>query len=450
MISNTTLLQIKRKIIESKVRIMRDYPVFGLMLMHLKFVIDESVEKVSLNDKCIFFNLGFIKKLHATEMDFMFCHLLMHIVNHDIWRDKDFRGDNYHYGCDVVNNSCLRELKIGEDRYGHLGKIHWRFGMQGQKGHLFTPIEISSSLIINLERLEKRERAQFLFDSDEKWDNARDCGEGRVVVLDADGTYVLDKQEETISLLKDSDGLKTKKDNGAPIFTEMSDDSFLTEQNSKEKWEYIIALAIEHEEKSKSKQAGQTTLGQILKLNKLNKPKVDWKKILNEFLREEITDYSFTPPDKRFGDHDFFLPDYNERDFVETDVLFAVDSSGSIDVKDLTLAYSEIKGAIEQFAGKLVGKLIFFDFDVTKEISFSSVDDILREKPRGGGGTNFYSIFEYLARKYRATKPAYIIVFTDGYAPIPEKELALGVPVLWLINNEKVTPNWGKVVRIIN
>jgi hypothetical protein len=44
--------------------------------------------------------------------------------------------------------------------------------------------------------------------------------------------------------------------------------------------------------------------------------------------------------------------------------------------------------------------------------------------------------------------PASIIILTDGYAPFPQERLAMGIPVLWLLNNENVEPPWGKVARI--
>ena len=44
---------------------------------------------------------------------------------------------------------------------------------------------------------------------------------------------------------------------------------------------------------------------------------------------------------------------------------------------------------------------------------------------------------------------ASIIILTDGYVTdFPEEEASMGIPVLWLINNEDVTPLWGKVARL--
>ena len=44
--------------------------------------------------------------------------------------------------------------------------------------------------------------------------------------------------------------------------------------------------------------------------------------------------------------------------------------------------------------------------------------------------------------------PASIIILTDGYAPFPREQAAAGIPVLWLLNNDTVTPPWGKTARI--
>ena len=44
--------------------------------------------------------------------------------------------------------------------------------------------------------------------------------------------------------------------------------------------------------------------------------------------------------------------------------------------------------------------------------------------------------------------PVSIIILTDGYSPVPPKSAAMGIPVLWLINNTEVDPPWGKVARI--
>lgn len=48
----------------------------------------------------------------------------------------------------------------------------------------------------------------------------------------------------------------------------------------------------------------------------------------------------------------------------------------------------------------------------------------------------------------RDMMPASIIILTDGFAPFPKEKLSMGIPVLWLPNNEMVDPPWGKTARI--
>lgn len=95
-------------------------------------------------------------------------------------------------------------------------------------------------------------------------------------------------------------------------------------------------------------------------LEELGKPQIDWRTILNDFIQEEVVDYSFMPPDRRFDESPFFLPDFNEKDDKVEKILFVIDTSGSMSDKAITAAYSEIKGAIDQFNGRLSGWLGFF------------------------------------------------------------------------------------------
>ena len=134
-------------------------------------------------------------------------------------------------------------------------------------------------------------------------------------------------------------------------------------------------------------------------------------------------------------------------DMVE-DILFMIDTSGSMSDSMITAAYSEIKGAIDQFDGKLRGWLGFFDGAIIKPEPFSNMETFKVIKPAGGGGTDFQIIFEYVHKHMSDKPPASIIILTDGFAPFPQERLAGGIPVLWLLKNEEVNPPWGKIARI--
>lgn len=182
----------------------------------------------------------------------------------------------------------------------------------------------------------------------------------------------------------------------------------------------------------------------------LKNPILDWRTILNDFVQEEICDYSFAPPDRRMEGSPFFLPDFNEKDEKAKDILFMIDTSGSMSDEDITQCYSEIYGAIGQFDGKLQGKLGFFDATVVEPIPFEDEDEFRIIRPKGGGGTSFHIIFDYVEKYMQEELPVSIVILTDGCAPWPEETAALGIPVLWIINNNQFNPPWGKVARLLD
>ena len=176
--------------------------------------------------------------------------------------------------------------------------------------------------------------------------------------------------------------------------------------------------------------------------------KLDWKTLLNDFVQENVCDYSFSPPDRRFDDGDFFLPDFNEKEESVENLLFMIDTSGSMSDGAISEVYSEIKGAIEQFNGRIKGWLGFFDAIVTEPQPFEDEDEFKAIRIKGGGGTAFLPIFHYVRDHMKDKNITSIIILTDGYAPFPEEHERMGIPVLWIINNENATPPWGMIARI--
>ena len=154
------------------------------------------------------------------------------------------------------------------------------------------------------------------------------------------------------------------------------------------------------------------------------------------------------PPDRRFDESPFFLPDYNDKDETVKDILFMIDTSGSVSDAMISVAYSEIQSAIEQWNGKLRGWLGFFEAEVIPPRPFSEIAELRRIRPNGGGGTDFHAVFAYVRQHMQDPPPVCIVLLTDGLAPFPKESLAMGIPVLWLLQNKTVTPPWGRIIRL--
>lgn len=206
---------------------------------------------------------------------------------------------------------------------------------------------------------------------------------------------------------------------------------------------------LEAKELAKSRNQGTMPSFVPVLIDKLTKPQIDWRIYLANFINEVVVDYSFCPPDKRFMDSDFLLPSFSEPDEEVKDILFMVDVSGSMSEKAIVQCFSEIQSAILQFNGKLQGYVGFFDTEVKQIVKFDGDTNIKDIKPYGRGGTNFIAVFDYIGSKMKDKLPSSIIILSDGYAAFPKESKSLGIPVLWVINNDSVTPPFGNVTRII-
>ena len=79
---------------------------------------------------------------------------------------------------------------------------------------------------------------------------------------------------------------------------------------------------------------------------------------------------------------------------------------------------------------------------------FENFEEFKGIRPIGGGGTDFGVIFDYIREKMSLEMPSCVIILTDGYAPFPPENKAMGLPIFGLINNEEITPPWGITARI--
>lgn len=434
--------RVRKKIQESRGRLLSTMPFFGLLLMYLKFVAVPGMKKISTNGKCIYFSPDFLEKLYEKEIDYILCHQIMHIVCGHIWRDRDLSGDDYHFACDIFLNLILENYGYDEDKYPHLGYIYRE--MSGSIDfHDKTPLEIRDLLPFSLRVFDEATRSRFIKDSECWWDFKGDDGSAGEIIIDLPKiTGKLNDGQGGTSGLSDMSGDLGGGDG------EAGDSG----NGDMQKWkDRAMSLANTlFNEDDEEDGVGQVPEFIQRMITKMKQPTLDWKRLLNNFLQERISDYSFSPPDRRFSETDFFLPDFNEKDFVTKEILFMVDTSGSVNDDTLAAVYSEIRGATEQFSGKLTAKLGFFDTMVTEPIPFESVDDLLSIIPYGGGGTDFRVVFEYIQYELYDKLPACIVVFTDGEGPYPVESRAMGIPVLWILDNNQFTPPWGTIIRIMN
>lgn len=443
--------KVRRQIQESRFRLIAMTGSFADPLLDLTYVDSPLVKRISVGKKIMLINGEWFSKLGKKETDYILAHELMHLNLKHIQRPKYFRGDRFHLAADIVVNAGLDILGWQYEKLTGIGRIYRKTFYPEVSGSSLRAEEAVRYIPFDPSTMSEGVRRTYMIDSEEAWE-LRESAEtlGEILLrpgekdpddLIPESTFGGKHTEELRNFVLSNQTISGEDE-------EEGDEEAKKEKGPGGTWEHIALGDLEQlrDEKKKTERSPQRE-GEIRRWQRIHDTELDWRELLNFFVQESIDDYSFTPPDKRYDGGDFFLPDYNEASEEPREVLFLVDTSGSIHQELLERAYSEIREALQQFGGKLKGSVGFFDVRVYEPVSFENLIDLEALIPKGGGGTSYDCIFEYI-QKTVGESPLSIVIFTDGDASFPGEEAAMGIPVLWLFTNEKAVAPWGRSARL--
>ena len=182
------------------------------------------------------------------------------------------------------------------------------------------------------------------------------------------------------------------------------------------------------EKNYREKSCGSVPGNIIAQLLATEKPKLHYKRILSQFRATLLADKKILTrmrPSRRYG----FTQMGSRYDYT-TNILVAVDTSGSISDRDLKRFYS----AINMFFKNGVKKLDVIQFD---EVIQGEVQSLKKASPaikvKGRGGTSFQPAYDYCAKHKEYNG---LIFFTDGYAFEPIVPDTFKAKVVWIMDNE--------------
>jgi predicted metal-dependent peptidase len=147
---------------------------------------------------------------------------------------------------------------------------------------------------------------------------------------------------------------------------------------------------------------------------------VPWRRVLRLFGATSERTYlknTIARPSKRYGT----CPGIRVR--RKTDVVVAVDTSGSVDVEDIALFFGEIHAMWRRGAHVVV---LECDAAVVREYPYRGAPP---STVGGRGGTSF----DPAIARANTLRPDALIYFTDGEAPAPERKARM--PVLWVLSS---------------
>lgn len=392
------------KVRKSRIKLLMDFPFFGSLALNLKLVEDSSKPTAATDGKSYFFNPEFVRKLPDIQVNFLTAHEVLHPALGHLWRRGTRDHVIWNHACDYVINAMILESDPKQESFQLIPGCLYNKKFEGMGS------EEVYDILINDKDYVKKAHDHF-----KQFGYGNTSGEGGGV-LDDHGAW-----EEASG----SDG----KGSGAGI-----------ESGGEEDWKSKLVQAAQA-----AQSRGQGNLPAYMKrlLKSITEPQKNWRQEIAEMVQFEINDYGFNPPDRRFSWADVILPDYSEPTDVVKNLWWIIDTSGSITDKIFSAFVSEAVGCMNQFGGKVKGKVMYIDAEVQ---AVYDLEEILTRPPAGGGGTDFRPAFKYIEEEEQKGEECSGVVFlTDTYGAFPKR--APHYPVLWVKTTDGEVP-WGRETNI--
>jgi predicted metal-dependent peptidase len=175
-------------------------------------------------------------------------------------------------------------------------------------------------------------------------------------------------------------------------------------------------------------------------IDHLLQPQLPWRMLLARYMSAFARDdYSYMRPSRREGEH--ILPMLRSH---QLEVVVAVDISGSVRDDEM----EEFVNEVDALKGQVRARVTFLACDARlcdgSPWIFEPWEDFrCPEQMRGGGGTSFRPVFEWVERS--GARPDLLVYFTDAQGEFPAGEPPY--PVIWLVKGRSKVP-WGQRVQL--
>jgi len=358
--------EVREILITARVGMLLRASFFGNLATRLKLVnADEWCSTAATDGRNFYYNSKFIKMLRPKEVEFLFGHEVLHCVYDHFGRRGDRDAQLFNVACDYCVNSDLKKHKVGEfittvpclydDKY-----VDW------------ASEEVYDDLFANAETIDIDDLVSRMLDQH------------------------LDGKQG------DDDGDEGEDGKSGPS-------KYTKEEREKIKDEIKEAML----SASQASDPGNIPVGVKRIVAQLTEPKMNWRDLLRMQMQSTIkNDYTFSKMHRKGWHTDAVLPGMNYDEYI--DIFCALDMSGSIQDSQGKDFLSEVKGIAEEY-GQFRMHIACFDTKVYNMQVFTSdnLDEIDEYELKGGGGTDFDAVFDFL--KEEGIEPKRLVMFTDGY-----------------------------------
>ena len=393
--------EVREMLITARVGLLLKASFFGNLATRLKLVnADEWCSTAATDGRNFYYNSRFIKMLRPKEIEFLFGHEVLHCVYDHFGRRGDRDPQLFNIANDYCVNADLITHRVGE-------KITSVPCLHNPKYDGMSSEEIYDILY---EKAEKIDIGKLLDQMIDEHLDGDDDGEGNG---GGDGEEV------------DGNG------KGRPRLTPEE-----RQQIKDEIKEAMLAAAATVDG------AGNLPAGVKRLIQELTEPQMNWRELLRMQLESTIkSDYTWMRTSRKGWHMDAVMPGMKVDPMI--DIAVALDASGSISETMLKDFLGEIQGIMDSFPAYRI-HVFTFDTEAYNPAQYDSdnLDDICDYEVKGGGGTDFDAIYNYL--KAEEIEPKRLVVFTDGY-PFGSWGDENYADTVWILHGTTtIEPPWGQ------
>jgi len=404
----------KERIIAARIALLRHFPFFGSLAMHLRpieLTKEEAAKEMMMPTMGVDeygnmpYNKAFVEKITQDDLIFVIAHEVMHLALEHLGRKGSRDPTVFNIAADEAINLLLKEEMKTPD---------WCL-----KHEEFANKSAEEIYDIIIQKIKSQLQAMGLMDKNGKLTQPLDShyyGSG-------------------------NQGQKKQQGQGSG-----------NQQKLGSKWaqkgqEKLNMPKVVKDAASFAKSQGRLPAGMERLFKHLLEPKCNWKEILRKYIMNSIPqDWNYMKPSKRSISSGFYMPQTTKE---EVNIIVGVDSSGSISDEEYHQFLTEI-WAMTKSVANLKATVIVCDAEISEVVEIDNSFDPAFMHGRGYGGTSCLPVFDWI-EKEKNNNIKLLVYLTDGYIDTPRETPPF--PHLWVITKHGqvtfgVEDKGGQVIKM--
>jgi predicted metal-dependent peptidase len=411
-----------KRVMRARVRLLLSNGFFGTLATRLQYLPDWSQPTAWINGQVLGYNPAYVCALEPPEVEGLLAHEVMHVVLGHVWR----RGERDHQRWNMAADFAIDPLLVAANLDVPDATVDPQYdGLAAE--HIYAlrePPEMPPGPGKSEPQDGEGEEGGSAPQDGEGEPQEGDEGEGEGEPQEGDGGDGEPSDEGS----GDGGGGKPEEDEGEGESDQDWSgatkgevrDAPNPDQAAEQEAEWKVATV---QAAKAARNRGQAPGWMQGLITEMLAPKVNWVAELRQFMQQVArADYSWRQPSPRYTE--VYLP--RLRSETMPPVVVALDTSGSMwDQHTLATLSAELGAILGEVKPERID-VLYVDAAVAHVQTYEPGDD-LKFEPRGGGGTDFRPVFDWVEQQDE--QPACVIYLTDLAGFFPDE--APPYPVLW-------------------